>query len=109
VEERRYWGDFEVTKAFVGDGAQARDASPIEHADSFKVPVLLFHGRLDRNVSYEQSERMAARRDAAAKRCVPAGGVCRRPRNPLNGTSRASGQTAAHRSDAATVAGCMAP
>jgi len=68
VEERRYWSNFEVTKESIGDAAQARDASPIEHTDSFKVPVLLFHGTLDRNVGYEQSERMAAKLKSAGVR-----------------------------------------
>ena len=65
VEERRYWSDFEVVKEFVGEGPHTREASPIEHADSFKVPVLLFHGTRDRNVGYAQSERMAAKLKSA--------------------------------------------
>jgi dipeptidyl aminopeptidase/acylaminoacyl peptidase len=63
VEARRHWGDFELTQEFVGD--DKRDASPIEHANGFKAPVLLFHGTLDRNVGYEQSERMAAKLKSA--------------------------------------------
>ena len=37
----------------------------MEHADKIKVPVLLFHGGMDRNVSIAQSKRMAARLNAA--------------------------------------------
>lgn len=68
VEEWRYWGNFEVVKELVGDAANTRDASPIEHPDSFKAPVLLFHGTLDRNVGYAQSERMAAKLRSAGVR-----------------------------------------
>ena len=63
VEAQRYWGDFELTKEFVGD--DEHEASPIEHAGSFKAPVLLFHGTLDRNVGFEQSERMEAKLKSA--------------------------------------------
>jgi dipeptidyl aminopeptidase/acylaminoacyl peptidase len=65
VEERRNWTDYEVVREFVGEGPQVREGSPIEHASAFKVPVLMFHGTLDRNVSYRQSERMADRLKAA--------------------------------------------
>jgi dipeptidyl aminopeptidase/acylaminoacyl peptidase len=58
VEERRTWADYEIVRAFVGEGPHVRDGSPIEHASSFKVPVLLFHGTLDRNVGYTQSKRL---------------------------------------------------
>ena len=65
VEERRYWTDYQVVREFVGEGAQVEEGSPIEHASAFKVPVLLFHGTLDRNVGYRQSEHMAERLKAA--------------------------------------------
>ena len=61
VEERRNWSDYDVIKRLVGDGPQTREGSPIEHASSFKVPVLLLHGTLDRNVDYLQSERLLAK------------------------------------------------
>ncbi len=65
VEERRYWNDYQVVREFVGEGSQVQEGSPIEHASAFKVPVLLFHGTLDRNVGYRQSERMADKLKAA--------------------------------------------
>ena len=43
---------------FIGTGRNAKEGSPAEHADKIKVPVLLFHGRLDINVPYDQSKRM---------------------------------------------------
>ena len=39
--------------------------SPVENAAKIKVPVLLFHGAFDSNVSVEQSKHMAARLTAA--------------------------------------------
>jgi dipeptidyl aminopeptidase/acylaminoacyl peptidase len=59
VEEWRGWSNFGRTKSFVGAGPHVREGSPIEHASAFKAPVLLFHGTLDRNVRYRQSERLA--------------------------------------------------
>lgn len=64
-EEHRNWSDFELVSNFVGDGPEMHAGSPAEHADKIKVPVLLFHGGLDRNVNIEQSRRMAARLKAA--------------------------------------------
>jgi len=64
-EERRNWSDFLITSRFVGDGAHIDEGSPARHADRIAVPVLMFHGRLDRNVSVAQSRLMDARlRDA---------------------------------------------
>ena len=53
----------------VGAGPHIREASPIEHADKIKVPVLLFHGGFDRNVSIEESKRMCARLSAVGGKC----------------------------------------
>jgi dienelactone hydrolase len=56
------WGS-DAAYAFMRDyaisGAEAKAASPAEHADRIKAPVLLFHGTLDRNVSVHESEHMA--------------------------------------------------
>jgi acetyl esterase/lipase len=68
-EEHRGWSDFELVSKFVGEGPQMHDGSPIEHADKIKVPVILFHGGQDANVSIEQSKRMAARLKAAGAKC----------------------------------------
>jgi pimeloyl-ACP methyl ester carboxylesterase len=59
-EEHREWTDFLVVSDFVGEGSHIREGSPAENADKIKVPVMLFHGTLDRNVGIGQSRRMAA-------------------------------------------------
>jgi len=63
------WSNYDLVSQFVGDGRQVHEGSPAEHADKIKVPVLLFHGAFDRNVSIEQSKRMAARLTAAGAKC----------------------------------------
>jgi acetyl esterase/lipase len=67
--EYLHWSNYDLVNQFVGDGPQMHEGSPLEHADKIKVPVLLFHGAFDRNVSIEQSRRMAARLTAAGTRC----------------------------------------
>jgi dipeptidyl aminopeptidase/acylaminoacyl peptidase len=64
-DQYRNWSDYSLVSDFVGDGPHVRAGSPIENADKIKVPVLLFHGELDRNVAIEQSRRMAERLQSA--------------------------------------------
>jgi dipeptidyl aminopeptidase/acylaminoacyl peptidase len=68
-EQERHWSDFEIMSDFVGSGAHMHEGSPAEHADKLKAPVLLFHGSSDRNVSINQSKRMAERLAAAGGKC----------------------------------------
>lgn len=68
-EEFNLFTNYELVRDFVGSGKQMHDGSPIEHADRIKAPVLLFHGELDRNVSVNQSKRMAAHLEAAGNKC----------------------------------------
>jgi dipeptidyl aminopeptidase/acylaminoacyl peptidase len=68
-EEHRDWTDFRLVSEMVGEGSHLRDGSPLQNASRIRVPVLLFHGTLDRNVGYKQSERMAAALTAAHARC----------------------------------------
>jgi dipeptidyl aminopeptidase/acylaminoacyl peptidase len=63
------WSNAQLQRDFIGDGPEMHAGSPAEHADKIKAPVLLFHGALDRNVSIEQSKRMAARLKAAGDSC----------------------------------------
>jgi acetyl esterase/lipase len=67
--ERGFWSDYFLTSDFIGSGATMRDGSPINHADKFKQPVLIFHGTTDRNVSVDESRRMAAALKAAGAQC----------------------------------------
>ncbi|HWZ64956.1 MAG TPA: alpha/beta fold hydrolase [Steroidobacteraceae bacterium] len=67
AEEWRRWSNFELEKERLGEGSEAREASPIEHASGFKAPVLLFHGTNDRNVGYEESASMADKLRSAGK------------------------------------------
>ncbi|HTD10952.1 MAG TPA: S9 family peptidase [Steroidobacteraceae bacterium] len=64
-EEWRGWTNFELARARIGNGPEIHTGSPAEHADKIKVPVLLFHGGMDRNVNIGQSKRMAAGLTAA--------------------------------------------
>jgi dipeptidyl aminopeptidase/acylaminoacyl peptidase len=68
-EESFGWSNFNLVSQVVGDGRLMHEGSPLEHADKIKVPVLLFHGAFDRNVSIEQSKRMAARLTAIGAKC----------------------------------------
>jgi dienelactone hydrolase len=60
-EEHRDWSDFLLVSKVVGEGVHIAEGSPARHADKITVPVLLFHGEHDRNVSVRQSRLMAKR------------------------------------------------
>jgi dienelactone hydrolase len=64
-EEWRHWSNFYLIKDEVGEGPHVREGSPARNADKIKVPVLLFHGTLDRNVSIMQSRTMDSRLEKA--------------------------------------------
>ena len=64
-EEHRQWSDFMVVSREIGDGPHVREGSPALNAAKIKVPVLLFHGEMDRNVLIRQSKEMDARLAAA--------------------------------------------
>ena len=58
-EEHRQWSDFKLVNDLIGDGPHVREGSPAQQANKIKVPVLMFHGTLDRNFGIAQSQRMA--------------------------------------------------
>ena len=64
-EQRRQWSDFVIVNREIGDGPHVREGSPALNAAKIKVPVLLFHGEMDRNVLIRQSKEMADRLAAA--------------------------------------------
>jgi acetyl esterase/lipase len=69
VSEHGAWSNYFEVSDFVGGGQKMRDGSPINHVDKFKQPVMLFHGTFDRNVSVEESRKMAAALKAAGAQC----------------------------------------
>jgi dipeptidyl aminopeptidase/acylaminoacyl peptidase len=58
-ESRRKWSDFLVVSQQIGEGPHVREGSPALNAAKIKVPVLLFHGEMDRNVPIRQSKEMS--------------------------------------------------
>jgi acetyl esterase/lipase len=68
-EEHRHWTDWELVSEFIGDGPHTHEGSPAENAGRIHVPVLLFHGELDRNVGVQQSRTMEARLKSAGGSC----------------------------------------
>jgi acetyl esterase/lipase len=64
-EDHRQWSDFLVVSREIGEGSHVREGSPALNAAKIKVPVLLFHGEMDRNVPIRQSKEMAERLGAA--------------------------------------------
>jgi dipeptidyl aminopeptidase/acylaminoacyl peptidase len=60
-EQYRRWSNFAVLSREIGDGPHVREGSPALNAAKIKVPVLLFHGEMDRNVLIRQSKEMADR------------------------------------------------
>jgi dipeptidyl aminopeptidase/acylaminoacyl peptidase len=67
-EQARNWSNYAIVRDTVGTGPHIQAGSPAQNAAKIKVPVLLFHGSLDRNVEMRQSQIMASRlKDAGAK------------------------------------------
>jgi dipeptidyl aminopeptidase/acylaminoacyl peptidase len=64
-EGYRHWSNFLVVSQEIGEGPHVREGSPALNAAKIKVPVLLFHGEMDRNVPIRQSKEMANRLAAA--------------------------------------------
>jgi dipeptidyl aminopeptidase/acylaminoacyl peptidase len=64
-EEHRDWSDYYLVSDMIGEGPQVREGSPARNAEKIKVPVLLFHAALDRNVGIAQSRLMASRLQSA--------------------------------------------
>lgn len=66
-EQSKNWSNYNQAKDFIGEGKQLDEASPARQAGSIAVPVLLFHGSFDRNVSIAQSQIMVNRLTDAKK------------------------------------------
>jgi dipeptidyl aminopeptidase/acylaminoacyl peptidase len=67
-EESRYWSNHVLASKFIGSGPHLRDGSPALNASRISVPVMMFHGDLDRNVSVVQARRMEDRLRGAGKK-----------------------------------------
>jgi acetyl esterase/lipase len=68
-EQWRRFSNYQVVSNIIGDGPHVKEGSPAQHADKIKVPVLLFHGEVDSNVSIEQSKRMCSALKTAGGSC----------------------------------------
>lgn len=66
-EESRSFGNFLVTKDFVGAGMHIVEGSPAKNAAAIKTPVLMFHGTRDLNVGVRQSQVMESALKRAGK------------------------------------------
>jgi dipeptidyl aminopeptidase/acylaminoacyl peptidase len=67
-DDHANWTDKDVVSRFVGSGPHLREGSPARNADKIKVPVLMFQGTYDRNVTIAHSRMMAkSLREAKAK------------------------------------------
>ncbi len=56
-----------ITEDFIGSGPHIKEGSPAQNAAKISVPVLMFHGVLDRNVRIAQSRLMAKQLRSAGK------------------------------------------
>jgi dipeptidyl aminopeptidase/acylaminoacyl peptidase len=65
--EYRNFSARRVSENFVGSGPHIKEGSPAQNADRITVPVLMFHGAMDRNVRIAQSRFMAKQLKAAGK------------------------------------------
>ena len=65
--ESEGYSDHALMRGFLGAGQGIDRGSPAELAEQITAPVMLVHGKLDQNVPYSQSERMAARLKAIGR------------------------------------------
>jgi acetyl esterase/lipase len=65
--EDRNFASRRVTENFIGSGPHIKEGSPAQNVSRIAVPVLMFHGVMDRNVRISQSRFMAKQLKAAGK------------------------------------------
>lgn len=68
VQQWRFYSNYYLTKDYVGTGAHVREGSPVNFAQAFKSPVLMFHGTTDWNVRVDHAQLMDKRLKEAGKR-----------------------------------------
>lgn len=61
------WDNRRLIEEQMGTGPHIKEGSPAQNADKITVPVLMFHGELDRNVRISQSRFMAKKLREAGK------------------------------------------
>lgn len=66
--EERKWSHFRLEEQAIGSGPHVKEGSPAQNAGRIMVPVLMFHGEMDRNVRISQSRLMAKQLLAAGKK-----------------------------------------
>lgn len=66
-EQSRYYGNFLLTKEFIGAGPHIVQGSPARNAAAIQTPVLMFHGDKDLNVEVRQSRLMESQLKNAGK------------------------------------------
>jgi dipeptidyl aminopeptidase/acylaminoacyl peptidase len=67
-QEWEGWSNHQLVSREIGTGPHVREGSPAQNAGAIKVPVLLFHGDMDRNVGVGQSRMMESRLKGAGKK-----------------------------------------
>ena len=65
--ESKNFSNRRIEENFIGSGPHIKEGSPAQNAGKIAVPVLMFHGTMDRNVRIAQSRFMAKQLDAAGK------------------------------------------
>jgi len=67
-EQFRDSSNYRIMDNLIGTGPHIAEGSPARHANAFTVPVLLFHGDADRNVTVGNSRLMKERLQSAGKK-----------------------------------------
>ncbi|MEM1133291.1 MAG: alpha/beta fold hydrolase [Pseudomonadota bacterium] len=67
VEESRGFTNFSIVRRYVGRGPHLTEGSPLQNIEALNIPVLLFHGDQDLNVSHRQSQRLESAMKLAGK------------------------------------------
>ncbi|PCK05167.1 MAG: S9 family peptidase [Alteromonadaceae bacterium] len=68
LDNRSFWSSYNVVDEMIGrDGDHLRSISPVNHVKKIKVPILLVHGEMDRQVKVDHSRKMHAALTKAGK------------------------------------------
>lgn len=70
AEDARAYTNYEVVRAYIGEGPHVAAGSPRRHADRFAAPVALYHGTFDLNVDVRHARAMEKALKAAGKSVI---------------------------------------